>query len=298
MRLDIILLASLVACSGGGDDNSDDNNTDSGSSGVSLADFIYTTETASGSRDCYTPGDAWNSQTVDESLVADYAFGGVVEDFESGDPVVREVEFWLGDSVDGAADITATSSADGTLNINLPSCQAFTYRTSSSDGEAKVTYEAHQIYDVPAGGSISDALNSVSDVTYRLIPSLLGVSVDSDKGVIAGTAVDCNGDAIAGAQVVVKDANGNIPESLVVNYFVDSFPNRDQEWTSADGLWVAANVPEGELTVELYVYNGSGHDLIGATTVPSVADTINISNAYEGFGDGVKYPDGCLVQGG
>ena len=102
--------------------------------------------------------------------------------------------------------------------------------------------------------------DSVSRVTYQLIPSLLGVSVDEDKGVIAGTAFDCNGEEIEGAQVIVKDANGDIPDDLVVNYFRDSFPNRDQLWTSADGLWVAANVPEGELTIELYIYNGTDHD--------------------------------------
>jgi hypothetical protein len=298
MRLHAILFTSLVACSGGGDETTDETTEDTGSTGNALETFIYTTETATGSRECYTPGDEWNTQTVDASLVSDYTFGGVVEDFESGDAVVRDVEFWLEDSVAGAPDITATSASDGTLNVSLPSCQPFTYRTSSDDDSAKITYEAHQIYDVPEGGNISDSLNSVSDITYRLIPSILGVSVDADKGVIAGTAFDCNGDAIENAQVVVKDANGEIPEALVVNYFVDSFPNRDQEWTSADGLWVAANVPEGDLTVELYIYNGSGHDLIGITTVPSVADTINISNVYEGFGDGVKYPDGCLAQGG
>lgn len=294
MRLGTLLILSLVACSGSGNGNTDET-TDSGDDGVTFDDFINTTVSPTGTHDCFSPGSDWNTQTVDSTLVADYPFGGIVADFEEDEPVAdANVEIWLGDAVDGAADITATSGSDGTLNIDLPSCQAMTYRVTTTDGNTKDTYEAHQIYDVPSGGTHNDSLNSVSRVTYQLIPGLLGVTIDEDKGVIAGTAFDCNGSEIEGAQVVVKDSSGNIPESLVVNYFVDSFPNRDQLHTSADGLWVAANVPEGELTVELYTYNGTDYDLIGATVVPSLADSINISNIYEGYGNGVKFPDSCL----
>ena len=295
MRISPLALALLVGCSGG---TSEDETTDTGEVVDRFSQFINTTETATGDRSCYDGSGTWLTQDVDASTVASYPFGGTVADFETDDPVPDAlVEVWLDDVYDGAPDVTGTSDNNGAVAIDLPSCQPFTYKVTTDPvaEETKDTYEAHQVYDVPTGTDIQDALNSVSTITYRLIPSLLGVSVDADKGVIAGTALDCEGNEIEGAQVIVKDADGNIPDSLVVNYFRDSFPNRDQLYTSADGLWVAANVPEGTLTVELYVYNGTDYDLIGATLVPSLADSINISNIYEGYGDGVKYPESCLV---
>ena len=108
---------------------------------------------------------------------------------------------------------------------------------------------------------------------------------------------DCNGDKVVGAQVVVKNAAGEIPESLVVNYFVDDFPNRNQEYTSEDGLWVASNVPVGEWNVEAYVSAGDGaHIMVGATQIQVFANSINISNIHLGYGDGLKYPADCVTE--
>ncbi|MCO4747959.1 MAG: hypothetical protein KC912_24415 [Proteobacteria bacterium] len=295
MRSTLIFAAFLVACNGPSTNDDDD-------SGVVVDPFevyINTTATATGDHTCYDPAsETWNSQTVDTDKIADYPFGGIVADFETEDAVPdATVDVWLADEFDGAPDATGVSDTNGAVTITLPSCQAMTYRTTTDPvaEETKDTFEAHQIFDVPSSGTIDEDLNSVSTITYRLIPSLLGVSVDDDKGVIAGTAFDCNGEAIEGAQVIVKSASGSIEEGVTVNYFRENFPNRDQLETSADGLWVASNVPEGTLTIELYTYNGTDYDLIGATEVPSLASSINISNIYEGFGDGVRYPDGCLV---
>ena len=128
--------------------------------------------------------------------------------------------------------------------------------------------------------------------------SLLGVTPDSDKGIIAGTAFDCNEEKIEGAQVVVRDDDGNIPETLIVKYFVDEWPNRYQEWTSADGLWVALQIPEGHYYVEMWGLVSGELALPGKTELSIFTDSINISNIYSGIETGVKYPDSCLVGGG
>ena len=93
------------------------------------------------------------------------------------------------------------------------------------------------------------------------------------------------------------DASGNIPDTLVVKYFVDDFPNRDQEWTSADGLFVMVNVPTGDWSLEAYTADGAGgHLLMGATNVNVIADSINSSSVYIGYGDGISYPSSCLTK--
>ena len=100
---------------------------------------------------------------------------------------------------------------------------------------------------------------------------------------------------IEGVQVVVYDADGNIPDTLQVNYFVESFPAREQTATSADGLWVASNVPPGDLRVEMWGQVGGELVLLGATELKSEADSINIANIFAGYGDGVKYPASCAA---
>jgi hypothetical protein len=172
-----------------------------------------------------------------------------------------------------------------------------TYRvTTPPELEAtKDTYEAHQLYG--AVEQITDTFNSVSVTTYQIIPSLLGVTVDPDKGVIAGTVYDCNDDPVEAASVIVVDAgDGSIPQTEVVKYFVNEFPNRNQPYTSEDGLFVATNIPEGTFRIEAWVLDGSEHKLVGSTVLQTRADSINISNIYTGFDNGVKYPASCLVE--
>ena len=292
-----IALLALAACNGGDSTTDDSGPTDDGP--PTFDDFIYTTVEATGDHGCYDFSGTWLTQDVDTTQVGTGALDGTVADFETEDPVPdAEVFIWYSDSTDGAADVETTSDNNGEFTATVPVCAPFTYKTQkpSASQPPKETFEAHQLYGPPQTGNITDDFNSVSSVTYQIIPNLLGVSVDEDKGIIAGTAFDCTNTEIEGAQVVVRDADGNIPEDLVVKYFVDNFPNRDQEWTSADGLWVAVNVPEGTLTVELWGRIDGELQQLGATNVPSRADVINISNIYEGYGDGVKYPDSCLTQ--
>lgn len=303
-----VLWAAVVGigCSGakgGGDDTGGGGGDDGGGGGSDrFAEFINVTTAPVGDFTGFEAGfdgngGAWLSQTVDPAKVTEVGFTGTVEDFQENTPVAdATVEMWFSDVIAGSPDFTDVSDAAGLVTGTVPTCAPLAYKTSTDPAlaETKNTFEAHQVYGADA--SVDDILNSVSTTTYQIIPSLLGVSPDGDKGTVAGTAYDSNGDPVEGAQVVVKDANGNIPDSLVVKYFVDSFPNRNQLYTSPDGLWVAINLPPGEYTIEMYVSDGAdGHLLMGATVLSVYADSINISNVYTGFGDGVKYPASCLA---
>ena len=289
----IVALIGICACAKP-DTDTDTNDTDVEGPPV-FEDFINTTTEATGESSCFTG--TWLTQSVDPTKVGTAAATGRVLDFQKDTPVPdATLTVWYADSVAGTADATGTTVTDGTVSLTLPTCQAFTYETATNpDLEQTVdTFEAHQIFGPDEPDRI---FNSVSDSTYKIIPSLLGVSVDPDKGVIAGTAFDCIDANIEHAQVVVKDGAGNIPESLIVKYFVDKFPNRDQPDTSPDGLWTAINVPEGDWTVEMYVYRAATgeHEMIGSTVLTVYPNSINISNIYTGYSDGVKYPAECLA---
>ncbi len=262
--------------------------------------FIHLTDELAGDIACFEPGSDWLAQTVDDAKVATRSLEGLVEDFEDEIGVNEvELEVWFGDAFTGTADATTESNSAGDVTIELPTCTALAYKTSTPPDEERTvdTYEAHQIYGfVDEGLALTDNFNSVSQATYMLIPSLLGVSMDDDKSVIAGTAYGCDGEPLQNAQVVVVDASGAIPDTLVVNYFEDSWPVRDQPHTSEDGLWVAMNVPEGAWTVQLWALVGGEVVLLGATELTTFAASINISNIYTGYGDGVYFPDSCLAE--
>jgi len=302
------LLIMLLAC---GEEKTTAETTDTGTdtteTGTTLSDFVYLTEASNGDFSCFAgetgvvgsdiADSAWNTQSVDSSLVEVISVGAEVIDFESDDPVEEAfVDVFFSNTISGEADSSGVSESDGSVTVDIQTCSPFSYRvyTDPAAEETKITIEANT---VEGPGADSTEFNSVSVGTYQVIPALLGISPDVDKGIVAGTFYGCDGVASSGGQVVVRDAAGNIPESLVVKYFVDDFPHRDQEWTSEDGLWVAVNVPVGEWFVDVYVSDGAGgHIVKGTTKIVVVADSINISNIYTGFGDGVFYPDGCLTE--
>jgi hypothetical protein len=314
----IIPLAGLLgACSGSdGGPGAGDTGTTTGPTGCSGIDcFLNTPDdvVATGDFSGFTPGASWEAttwlqQAVDPANVVGGDLAAIVEDFEKNTPVDKAlVSFWNDDVFDAEPDALVESDVNGMVYGDATSCAPLTYRVTTDPilAETKTTFEAHQIYGTPDGGGIiSGSFLSVSSTTYQLIPTLLGVTVDPDKAIVAGTAYDVARDAglpsdddtgkIEGAQVVVYDESGEVPASLVVNYFVEDFPDRDQKWTSPDGLWVASNVPPGELRVELWGNLDGVRTLLGATVVHSEADSINVSNIYSGYGNGVKYPSDCL----
>ena len=65
---------------------------------------------------------------------------------------------------------------------------------------------------------------------------------------------------------------------------------------SADGLWIAINIPPGPHFIELWGVVGSGEpQLIATTPVDIVADGITIADLYTGDDDGVKVDPVCTA---
>ncbi|MFT5455959.1 MAG: hypothetical protein ACI9K2_002443 [Myxococcota bacterium] len=299
---------ALVACGDGGGGDGVNNKTER------FDELINVEVEASADLTGFTPGDdvettQWLTQTVDPALQGgEYDILGLVEDFESGSGVDKaEVALWLANSFSPTADVTAESDSVGDVAVRGPSCEPVLYRVTTDPvlGETKTTFKPNQIYPHPGEAAAIDGayFTSVSSITYQLIPTILGVVIDPDLAIIAGTAFDITRDPswpsddpagkIEGAQIIVYDADGNIPDTLAVNYFVSDFPDRDQKYTSPDGLWVASNVPPGDLRVEMWGRVDGELKLLGATELFSETDSINIANVYAGYRDGVKFPASC-----
>ena len=301
------LAALSLACSGGdkggvvGDSGTTGGGDGGGGGGgpLTVDDFINTTATPTGDFTGFEGGleasGAWLVQTPAPEKVTDLPMSGKVEDFETEDGVPEAtVELYFADAIGGVPDATFTSDSSGLFTGQTGrSCTPLAYKTATDPalGDTKNTFELHQVSEF--GTSIDESFNSVSSATYALIPSLLGISIDPEKGTAAGTVYDVNGDPVQGAQVIVRDADDKIPASLVVKYFVEDFPNRDQPETSEDGLWVAINIPPGDWRVDAYVFDGSGYIQVATSGITVFGDSINVANLWTGY-DSVHYPDSCL----
>ncbi len=299
-----LTLMALIACG-----ENDDGTTDDSDAVDVFAEQIYvdsepTAESGVALTECYGFDGTWASQSPDSSCAVEVDFDGEVVDFESDKPVPdATLEFYYSDIFqDGSEDFSTTSDGSGLLDGSVKTCTPMTYRvfTDPALEDTKVTIQAHEVYPYTDGdftGEDNIEFNSVSTTTYSIIPSLLGISVDPAAGIIAGTAYGCGGDGdpVEFSQVIVRPADGgDYYPSQEVRYFRDEFPNRDQEWTSEDGLWVAVNIPPGRVTVEMWVWNGSEHALAGTTDLDVIADSINIANIFTGYEGGVVYPESCL----
>ena len=315
MRGLVMACMALAAC-GGGDGNGGNGNGETPLSRFEEIINVPEDVNVSGDFSCFTPATDATAVTWLLSApgaaadTAGYTIDSWIEDFETEDEVYdADVSLWLDDSVDGSPDITGQADTNGLITLNdVPTCTAMTYKTGTDPilDRTKNTFKAHHFYSPPP--SAADPVDagsflSVSTTTYKLIPTILGVTVDDDKSVIAGTAYDCSRDAglpsdndagkVQGAQVIIYDEDGNIPDSLTVNYMTDSFPDNEQPYTSPDGLFVASNVPPGNLTIEMWGRVDGELVLLGASKLFSEASSINIANVFGGYGDGVKYPDAC-----
>ena len=300
-----MFLTSLVLMTACGTKDGDiDNETDTGDNGTTFvgggvfADFINVTDEPIGDISCFTG--SLTTEAAADNCVAQRSMAGQVMDFQDDGPVDEAtVEFFFADAIFGAPEETVTTDANGVFNVEMNTCEPFTYRVTTDPvlDATKVTIESHDVLpNMGAINPVSHELNSVSSTTYALIPTLLGVSPDVTKGIVAGRAYDCEGNNIEGLQVVIDDGNGNIPLDVVAKYFIDDFPNRAQAHTSADGLWILMDVPVGNWVVSGYVADGmGGHSLVAQTVLEVLADSINISSIYTGLSDGVKMPADCLT---
>lgn len=304
MRYALLPLMLLAGCPSSDDkDGTDDTNVtddtgDTGSGDCNTADCAITVdEPYVGDLSCFD-GTNWGLGQEVGAGCSDVmlSLDSVIEDFQEEEPVPgASLKVWYLDDVEGSADVSEDADDNGNLTIEAPACTPTAYLayTPPEWEETVDTYEVHQVYGVD---ETSATFNSVSVATSSLIPALLGLEWEPGTAIIAGTAYDCNEDGIMNAQVFIHDADGHAPPDAQIRYFANGLPNSDQPYTNDDGLWSAINVPPGLWVVDVYVWDGTQHMLIGSTGLNIQPDSVNISNIYTGIDDGIYYPASCLAS--
>ena len=263
-----------------------------------LSDWLTTTEVSSADRTCL--GSALGTETAIPSCVGRaVTMSALVSDFQTSNPVDEaRVEIFQNDAIVSAPDHDTETDFNGIMSAEMETCAPFTYRASTDPavGLTKTTIQAHNVLPYVTTSTVMHDMNSVSYLTYSLISTLFGINPSPSNGVVFGRFLDCAGDNVMGAQVVVKNADDEIPSGVTPGYFIDDFPSKDQLQTSDDGLWMLIDVPPGQVTVEGYVYDGADYILMGSATLEVLADSVHIASIYTSLSDGLKMPDSCLAS--
>jgi len=320
-----VALASLPACRGQGDDDDDDDATGDDDTGDDDTGDDDTGDDDTGDDD----DDYRHELTVTDPLIGDFSclgenlgapvvgesaqMTGVVLDF-SDDIEITGAKMLLWASNDpsdaGAADFEYDDGTDQTGVIEVPegtvnACEQFAYKvwTEWQPPETMPTYEMGNVLPPVGDSEWNDfELISVSYATYQIIPLSLAIQPDPAKGLAAGTLRDCSDDPVENGQVLIKDENGDKADNVYIRYFKDELPDRDQPWTSDDGIFGAIDVPPGSWTMELWgvldddmpecpTEEVDGRCLVASSNVFVIPDSINIANAML-----KPYPDACYAE--
>ena len=218
-----------------------------------------------------------------------------VEDFEDDYRVEgATIDLFLDNTVDTPDATIGPTDVNGSFLVTpaiaeLPAGRAIAYRVHAGDlpaGAVRTTIE----YDVriPAVDGEEVRFLSVSDSTYRLIPTILGITPDASHGIIAGEFGDCSTNSVEGVVArLVNDSDRDChdlnPRECYSRYFVDDFPTRidNQTFSSPDGLYAIAQVAPGEWDLEILGRLSASSaeypfDLLGSKRVNCIADSIVI----------------------
>jgi hypothetical protein len=218
-----------------------------------------------------------------------------VEDFQENVPVEGAVvDLFLDNLVDETIDRTldpANASGEILGVDGLPQRGVIAYRVHAGDlpdGTVRTTIEYDVAIPDADGGRVR--ILSVSDRTYRLIPTILGFSPDASHGIIAGAFEDCPPTENAVEGIVARLVNSSGDDCHTLNplecysrYFVEEYPSRidNQAFSSADGLFAIAQVPAGDWTLEIRgrmtgATTEFPFDLLGRKVIRPAADSIVI----------------------
>lgn len=183
-------------------------------------------------------------------------------------------------------EITTDDTASG--SVNLPAGAWFAYQVSGDAAAGTATTaQVNAPAELASSGVIE--LSVISQTLFSL--ALEGAMTEAQAGTsfFTGTARDCAGLPLVGAQVRVFGAAGEIPggtgrRDTRYVYWADPpalFPSSSQRFTSQQGRYAGANIPpENTLRIELYgrLTEDAEPTLLACEEFGGQADQITILN--------------------
>lgn len=240
---------------------------------------------------CFSAGEL-SSENAPAACQVDVSVTATLLDYQDQDPVAAARLFVLAaDDFDAEIEAEGTSGVEGTAELTLPACTPLVYRSERE--EALDTWGPHIVIDPTT--PVEHNFQSVSEGSKGLLELTFQVEIKPGNGSLVGVVRDCDGEPLEGAQVIVRDAECDVPSSWVPGYFSNQIPDVFRASTSADGVWAGLDVPPGEYVLEAYIAADEEGELLllGSAPVVVQADAVVIADLQPGRSDGVKIPDAC-----
>lgn len=232
--------------------------------------------------------------------------------FGEGGPA-RNVRVWffpdnvVRDSCEpGLCQEQTTSTDDGTATFRTQANGWYAYRVFARMGPTSATTVVDSLqYNEPAPASPGTIEgNAVPRSTTDLIPAVLGFPRAAGTALMAGKVLDCDQRDVYGAVVRFYAPDGSViqegprqEDPHLPRYFNgDNVPDGFAQWTHADGLYAAVNVPvpsdpTARIRVEAWgrTEEGAAPVRLGCEAIRVFADAVSIVNIGPLRND---YPEG------
>jgi hypothetical protein len=249
-----MLAASLMGACGGDDDAP----VDVGICEEVGGEACFELPTVEAKRDDDSAPDWDCAAPVITSSTADIAIMGTAFDFQNSSDPIPNATIEAFDSLDFSTPVAmATADAQGVYSITLPAGMAksrMNWRTSA-DGWLD-TYALNSSVDVTQTTISGATRRAISELTANALPAFIGVTRTDGFGVLAGTAVDCDGESVKNviATLSTTSSAGDADPAFVagpqVYYFSNGSPDLpvrrnkpEDKATKGDGLFVIIEIP-------------------------------------------------------
>ena len=247
----------------------------------------------------------WVEDDVSEATQGETEYSATTTEAFTGAPLPSvRVERFADNDPTGTPVDDASALPSGEWTGTLPTCTPSAIRAYSDPviGQTFPTAQLNAVWGTAADGH---ELSVVSRATHNKMRPLVGGEPSTDKGILFGQVLDCSGQPMRGAQIVLVDGEG-APLVDQQRFYADlDGPSADKIYTTENGWWIAAEVPPGAWTVSVWV-NDRDLGQIQVAEVPSHAlvddftTSINSpfvvwtrSDAHVGHTDGTHYPSSC-----
>jgi hypothetical protein len=255
--------------------------------------LVSSTDPVTGDMSCFRPGsDCW-SMRADESCVGSLALAGLAADAAGAPLAGAQIDIFWSDELEEEPDQTLLAGEDGAVGGELPSCVALTWRVTAGGGEA---VWAHRILPAPAdGGALTPTFTGYSAEDLAALAAAAGFEAGEGLGMVAGRIIDCAGEPLSRAQVIISLVGGGYPDTQIPRYYSDGALDPARLYTDDSGRFLIGGVPEGRHSLE--IWGG-----IEGYEVPMWLSTSEVDAVEGGLTElelqveiaGAIYPEGCL----
>lgn len=223
-----------------------------------------------------------NTASEDVPYANSFTLTGVTYELGvAGDPAIADASITVYSGTDfGTALTTQTANGDGEFEVTIPA------------GETRISYKLEaddHLATFSLGNYYSDTADAKDDVPgasltiANALPSFVQVTRTPGTGVLAGTALDCNGKPVMNAFATVSTTSGSDdPVDGALVFYVNTVPVTTLSSTNRSGEFAILEIPDSSTNVYIQVWgyltqadaDADEKTLIGEVATPVLADSV------------------------